>query len=120
MRWNMMLGMIVAVGSLTAARAQASVAGDGTNATPAQQADTAGNPPSDKPQSNSPGQSEKSGSSDYGTYVKGPATVDADGVPVAKPNPIAHFEKDARGDNVPVEMPLIDDPRTDSPDAQTK
>src|ERR1700682_297708 len=100
MRWKMMLGMIVAVGSLTATRAKANVAGDETNATPAQQDDTAGNPPGDNAQSKSPGQSAKSGSADYGAYFDGPATTDAEGVPVAKPNPIAHFEKDARDDNV--------------------
>src|ERR1700694_928156 len=88
MKWKMMLGMIVAVASLTATRAQANVAGDGTNAAPVQQDETAGNPAGDNPQSNSPGQSAKSGPSDYGTYFNGPATVDADGVPVAKPNPI--------------------------------
>jgi hypothetical protein len=116
MRWKMMLGMMVAVGSLTATRAQAN-AGDETSATPAQQEDTAGNPAGDNAH---PGQSADAG---YGKYVEGPATVDADGVPVAKPNPMSHFEKNARTDNnVPVEMPLVDDPRTDKPaaDGQTK
>jgi hypothetical protein len=115
MRWKMMLGTMVAVGSLAATRVRAqNVAGDGT-VPPAQQGDTAGNTQGDNPQSKSSGQSAKSGTSDYGAYVEGPTSVDADGVPVAKPNPIAHFEKNARGDDVPVPMPLIDDPRTDSP-----
>ncbi len=134
MRWNMVLGMIVAVGSLAATevRAQENAAGSGATAIPAQQDDAAGNPAGDNPQSEAttkstqsktPGQSATSDSAAYGSYVKGPATVDADGVPVPKPNPMSEFRKSSRTfDNVPIEMPLVDDPRTDgsATDRQTK
>src|ERR1700687_4423337 len=97
MRWNMMLGMIVAVGSLAATEARA------------QEATTAA-------KSEAPEQSATAHRDDYGMYVDGPATVDADGVPVAKPNPMSRFEKRSREfDNVPVEQPLLSDPRTDAP-----
>jgi hypothetical protein len=114
--------MIVAVGSLAATevRAQEDAAGSGATAPSAQQDDAAGNEPSDKAQSKA---STKSDPSDYGTYVDGPATVDADGVPVPKPNPMSEFRKSSRTfDNVPIEMPLVDDPRTDgsATDGQTK
>src|SRR5258708_37115774 len=100
MKWNMVLGMIVAVGSLAATevRAQENAAESGAAAIPAQQDDTAGNPAGDNPQSEAttkstqsktPGQSATSDSAAYGANVKGPATVNADGVPVPNPNPIS-------------------------------
>jgi hypothetical protein len=118
----MVLGLIVAIGSLAAteARAQEDAAGSGATAPSAQQGDAAGNEPSENPQSKA---TTKSDPSDYGTYVDGPATVDADGVPVPKPNPMSDFRKRSRTfDNVPIEMPLLDDPRTDgsATDGQTK
>jgi hypothetical protein len=110
MRWNVMLGTIVAIGTLAAtqAPAQQSAAGSEANATPGRQDDAAANAPDA-----------------YGAYVAGPSTPDADGVPVAKPNPMAHFEKEEKqsgDDNVPVETPLVSDPRTDGSagDPQTK
>jgi hypothetical protein len=114
--------MIVAVGSLAATevRAQENAAGSGATATSAQQDDAAGNASSDNPQSKA---TTKSDRSDYGTYVDGPATVDANGVPVPKPNPMSDFRERSRTfDNVPIEMPLLDDSRADdsATDGQTK
>ncbi len=129
MRWNMVLGMIIAVGSLAATevRAQENAAESGATAIPAQQDDAAGNPPGDNPRSEASTKSTKSSatsdSAGYGTYVKGPATVDADGVPVPKPNPMSDFMKRSRTfDGLPIEMPLLDDPREDgsATDGQTK
>jgi hypothetical protein len=113
MRWNLMLGTMIAVGALatTEVRAQENAAGNGSTAAAAQQKDAAGNAASDTSGDN------------YGAYVDGPATVDADGVPVAKPNPMSRFEKRSQPfDNMPIGMPLVDDPRADgpAPDGQTK
>ncbi|SRR6266446_6231848 len=107
MRWKMILGMIVAVGSLatTEVRAQGNAAGSGATTTPAQQHDA------------------KSDPAGYGTYVDEPATVDANGALVAKPNPMSDFLKRSRQlGNAPVEMPLVDDFRTDGSgtDGETK
>ena len=95
MRLTMMVGTMIAVGSLaaTAVRAQESNAGTGAAAT---------------------GRSAQSGSVPYGAYVNGPSTVDAQGNPVAKPNPMSRFLDRARElGGSPVEMPLVDDFRTD-------
>jgi len=105
MKWNMVFGMIVAVGSLTATAvsAQENAAGTGATATKVQTA--------------------KSHPAPYGTYVEGPATVDANGVPVANPNPMSDFLERARQlGPTEVEMPLVDDFRTDgsATDGQTK
>src|ERR1700682_416936 len=100
----MMLGMIVAVGSLAATEARA------------QEATTSA-------KSEAPEQSATAHRDDYGMYVDGPATVDADGVPVAKPNPMSRFLKGSRKfGGVPIEQPLVDDPRTNgsTADGQTK
>jgi len=103
MKWNMVFGMIVAVGSLTATAvsAQENAAASGATATEVQTA--------------------KSHPAPYGTYVEGPATVDANGVPVANPNPMSDFLERAR-ELGPVEMPLVSDFRTDgsATDGQTK
>jgi hypothetical protein len=127
MRWNLILGTMVAVGALAATevRAQGSVAESGMNATTAQQGDAAGNPSSDDAQPKAKSTRSKSKTSaptPYGAYVEGPSTVDADGVPVAKPNPMSRFKKRSRAfDNMPVEMPLVDDPRDGpAPDQQAK
>jgi hypothetical protein len=87
MRW-MIVGAMVAAGSLAAsgARAQESDAGKGATAT--QQSAQPESPP-------------------YGAYVKGPATVDADGIPVAKPNALSQFMDEAKG-LPPGEIPLED------------
>jgi hypothetical protein len=56
-------------------------------------------------------------------YVDGPSTVDADGVPVAKPNPMFKLLKRSGGSGeMPVEQPLVDDPRKDgsATNGQTK
>ena len=101
MKW-MIVGTMVAAGSLaaTAVRAQDSDAGTGATAT---------------------GQSVQSDSPDYGAYVDGPATVDADGIPVAKPNPMSRFMDEAK-DMPPVGLPLEDPPQTDDSgsEAQTQ
>ena len=91
MRW-MMVGTMIAAGSLaaTAVRAQDNNAGTGATAT---------------------GQSQQSDPPPYGAYVKGPATIDADGVPVANPNPMSRFLNGA--DELPFAMPLVDPPPTD-------
>jgi hypothetical protein len=104
MKWNMMLGMIVAVGALAATGARAQETAQST-------------------QAKAPEQSATAHHDDYGSYVDGPATVDADGVPVAKPNPMSRFLKQSRkfGD-IPIDQPLVDDHRTDgsATDGQTK
>ncbi len=87
MRWNVILGLMVAVGSLagTEARAQENAAGSGVTATPGQQDE------------------------------ESKATVNADGTLSPKPNAMSKFLK--RSDqfgNLPMEMPLIDDPREDA------
>ena len=96
-----MVGTMIAAGSLaaTAVRAQDNNAGTGATAT---------------------GQSQQSDPPPYGAYVKGPATIDADGVPVAKPNPMSRFLNGA--DELPFAMPLVDPPPTDASgtNAQTK
>jgi hypothetical protein len=98
MRW-MMVGTMIAAGSLaaTAVRAQDSAAGTGASAT---------------------GQSVQSEPPPYGAYVEGPATTDADGVPVAKPNPMSRFLDGAKGEP-PIEMPLVDEPDDSGGDADT-
>ena len=100
MRW-MIVGTMVAAGSLsaTAVRAQESNAGSGAIAT---EHSAQSQPPA------------------YGAYVSGPSTIDADGVPVAKPNPMSEFLDGAK-DDPPVETPLVDAPPTDTSgtDAET-
>jgi len=93
MRW-MMVGTMIAAGSLaaTAVRAQDNNAGTGATAT---------------------GQSQQSDPPPYGAYVKGPATIDADGVPVAKPNPMSRFLDENKG-GPPIGGPLVDEPTDDS------
>jgi hypothetical protein len=108
MRWKMILGTMVAVGAVasTQVRAQEKPAASEA-AAPAQQGGASGN----------------STAGGYGTYVAGPATVDANGVPVAKPNPMSRFEKRSREfGNSPIQTPLLDDPRADGAagDQQTK
>jgi hypothetical protein len=100
MRW-MMVGTMIAVGSLAATAVRAQESDGSTGATATQQSS----------QSNRPA---------YGTYVRGPATIDADGVPVANPNPMSRFLNGA--DELPFAMPLVDPPPTDASgtNAQTK
>jgi hypothetical protein len=86
-----MLGTIIAIGALAATevRAQSISAGSESTPAPGLQDDAAANAPAD-------------------------GTVGADGVPVAKPNPMSDFLVRARQlGNAPVEMPLVDDFRTD-------
>jgi hypothetical protein len=100
MRW-MIVGTMVAVGSLgaTAARAQESDAGTGATATQ---------------------QSAQQDSPAYGAYVSGPVTVDADGVPVAKPNAMSQFIDEDKG-SPPTGSPLTDAPAEASgSDAETQ
>ncbi len=108
MKWNLMLGTMVAVGLLgaTQVRAQETAADSAAAATSAQQ--------NDGSQSNT--------APAYGAWVNGPSTVDANGVPVAEPNAISDFENRARVFNgTQTSMPLVDDPRTDgSASAPTK
>jgi hypothetical protein len=98
MKWNTMMAMMLAVGSLTAtaARAQDATAEAGTTTTEAK--------------------ADASKAPDYGMELNEPATVDAQGVPVAKPNPMSQFLKQSRqlggGD---VEVPLVSDWRNDAP-----
>ena len=90
MRWNVMLGMMVAVGSLAATevRAEANAAGSGATSTPGQQDDA-------KPQSK-----------------ESTVTVNADGTVSREPNPMSVFLKTNRQFGaLPMEMPLVDDPR---------
>jgi hypothetical protein len=97
---NIMLGTIIAIGALAATevRAQSISAGSESTPAPGLQDEAPANAPAD-------------------------GTVGADGVPVAKPNPMSDFEKKSKDvEGVPVEQPLVDDPRTDTsaPDRQTK
>lgn len=98
MKWNMVFAMMVAVGSLTAtaARAQEDAADAGTTASEAK--------------------TETSNAPAYGMDFNEPATVDADGIPVAKPNPMSRFLKRSRELGMTeVEAPLVSDWRTDGP-----
>ena len=103
MKWNVMIGTMAAVGMLGAAqvRAQETSANNAAASTSAQQPNAA---PA------------------YGTYVNGPSTRDADGVPVAEPNAISDFEKRSQAfDGTETSQPLVDDARTDtSASAPTK
>ena len=103
MKRTMILGVMVAIGSLAAtpARAQDDTAGTGPTTMEKQ---TATSEPA------------------YGSVVDEPATVDANGVPVAKPNPLSDFLKRSREQGATeVEMPLVDDFRTEgsATDGQT-
>jgi hypothetical protein len=97
MKWNTLMATMLAVGTLTAtaARAQDGAADAGTTSTEAK-TDTSKAP-------------------EYGMEYNGPTTVDADGVPVAKPNAISEFMERSRqlggGD---VEAPYVSDWRTDA------
>jgi len=93
MRW-MIVATMLAAGSLgtTAAQAQESDAGTGATST---------------------GQVAQPKRPRYGAYVNGPSTIDANGVPVAKPNPMSRFLDGAK-DQPPVAMPLVDDTGTDA------
>lgn len=98
MKWNTMMAMVLAVGSLTAtaARAQDAAADAGTTKMEAK--------------------TDTSKASDYGMDFDEPATVDADGIPVAKPNPMSRFLE--RSDQLgagEVELPLVSDWRNDVP-----
>jgi hypothetical protein len=90
----MMVGTMIVAGTLaaTAVRAQESNAGTGATAT------------GQSPQPNPP----------YGAFVAGPATRDANGVPVPNPNPMSRFLDDNKDDKLPIEMPLVDPPTDDS------
>ena len=93
MRWNVILGMMVAVGSLSAteARAQGNAAGSGATATPGSEKSTE---PSEE--------------------RTDPYTINADGTVSRKPNPMSRFLKRSRqSGNIPMEMPLVDDYRED-------
>jgi hypothetical protein len=104
MKMNMMFGaMVVAAVVATGARAQSSAAGNEASAAPAPQEQS--QPQAQQPQAYVP----------YGAYAPGDATVDADGVPVAKPNPMSEFEdRNKAFDNSPMPEPLVDDPRSDN------
>ena len=91
MRW-MIVGAMV--GSLAATAVRAQEIDTGTEAT-------------------ATGHSTQSDSPAYGAYVAGPATPDAEGVPVAKPNPMSRFLEGAK-DEPPVGIPLVDEPPTDA------
>ena len=104
MKWNVMVGTMVAVGLLGTAqvRAQETAAESAAAAAPTQQNDGAAHA--------------------YGAWVNGPSTVDADGVPVAEPNAISDFKKRSQAfDGTETSQPMVDDPRVDgSASAPTK
>jgi hypothetical protein len=97
---RMFIGAMVAAGSLaaTAVRAQETDAGTAATAT---------------------GQSAQPVRPAYGAYVVGDATTDADGVPVAKPNPMSRFLEDTE-EGPPIEMPLVDEPPANSSGSDTQ
>jgi len=96
MKWSATFGVMLALGSVTAtaARAQESAApGEATG------------------RDVHVAQSQSAPDRTSGEDSK---TVDANGAPVAKPNPMSAFLERARQlGNEPVEMPLVDDFRTD-------
>jgi len=95
MNWKTTFGMILALGSLTAAAARAQ---DDAAATRAAAVDA---------------QIAKSHAAPHEAYAQDDI-VGADGVPLEKPNPISAFLDRARQlGNAPVEAPLVDDFRTD-------
>jgi hypothetical protein len=104
MKWNVMMGTMVAVGLL------------GTTGVWAQET-SAENAAAASAQND--GAADANAAPAYGAYVDGPATVDADGVPVAKPNAMSDFMKrDKAFNDTEVEQPLVDDERTDSSASQ--
>jgi hypothetical protein len=98
MKRNTVFALMLAAGSLaaTAARAQENSAGGAATACE--------------------GQTARSDSAAYGRNFREPGSVDADGVPVPKPNPISRFLQRSRElGTTEVEAPFVDDWRTDGP-----
>src|SRR2546421_11371696 len=97
MKWTMVFAAMMAAGTLASspARAQDDTASAGRAATEKQTA--------------------TSDPAAYGAVTDEPATVDANGMPVAKPNPMSDFLKRARQQGTTeVGLPLLDDPRADN------
>jgi hypothetical protein len=104
MRQSLVLGMVLATGVLPAREVRAQ---ETTQATESKSAD----------------QRATSQRHAYGTYVGGLATPDANGVPVAKPNPMSRLEKRSEDFNqVLIGQPMLGDLRADdsTSDVQTK
>ena len=92
---SMIVGTMIAAASLAATAARAQESDDGTKATATEQSAQPQRPP-------------------YGAYFNGPATTDADGVPVAKPNPMSRY-LDQTQEGPPIDMPMV--PAEDPPAA---
>jgi hypothetical protein len=105
MRWKVILGTMVAIGSMAAAgaRAQATVTDNGSSVSASEQADAGpGALPVDESQANVRGKTSNA-----------EETENADGTESAEPNPMSRFLKSLREDGDPaVAMPLVDDWRT--------
>jgi hypothetical protein len=99
MKWNTLFATMLAVGTLTATAARAQE--DAAKAAAA---------------SPSEAQAASSKPSDYGMDFGERTTVDAGGVPVAKPNPMSKFLDQSRQDRPgEVALPLLSDWRTAAP-----
>src|SRR4051794_10438894 len=97
MRWTMLFAAIVAAGTLSASAARAQ--DETATATATATATHTATP-----------------DAGTGTDVDEQTTVDANGMPVAKPNPMSDFLKRSRQQGTTaVEMPLVDDPWADGP-----
>jgi hypothetical protein len=86
----MILGAMIAAGSLAATAVRAQETDAGTEATATDRSEQPKRPR-------------------YGTYVKGPTTPDADGVPVADPNPMSEYMNDTE-EGPPIDMPMVSPP----------
>ena len=99
MKLSRVFGVLVVAGSLTAAgvHAQESDAGSAASETK----------PSTKSKARKRGAKSQQRPTPYGEVVNGPATTDAQGVPVARPNPISREKKEGElggVGNVPGEL----------------
>ncbi|MFL5309831.1 MAG: hypothetical protein ACJ79H_05185 [Myxococcales bacterium] len=98
MKWKTLFAMMLAVGSSTATAARAQDDVPDAAATTSEAKTATSKPPA------------------YGMDFNEPATIDADGIPVAKPNPMSRFlERSDQLGGGDVEAPLVDDWRTDAP-----
>jgi hypothetical protein len=80
-------GVIVAAGSLAAMGVRAQDADAGTS-------DNGANAPAKSSKAKKRSQKSQRQPTPYGEVVNGPATTDAQGVPVAKPNPLSEEKKE--------------------------
>jgi len=97
---RMIIGAMVAAGSLAAAAVRAQEPDEGTAAGATERTAQPVRPA-------------------YGAWVTGDATTDANGVPVAKPNPMSRYLEDTE-EGPPIDMPLVDEPPANSSGSDTQ